>query len=245
MSYQFLLELSKLSAEQLRALTALGVTVQISSDQLNDEQYVRMQWLLKHKCTLNLENPLTLSEKIQWLKLYYRDPSWPGLVDKLAVRAYVEQRAGVEFLNQLYYAGDSLEGFDAASVPDSYMVKCTHGSGWNMAVGPGLQGSVEEARRWVKRWSSMNYYDQWREWVYREIPPRVVVERWIPGTTPWGLLDYKMFCFHGKVQYVQVDLDRAGDHKRNFYTRGWGEWRLPFTIQRPTSMYPGRRICAP
>lgn len=231
MNYQFMLELAKLSEDQLRVLHDIGPMVQIASSGLDDEQYIRMQWFLKFRTALDLEAPKTFCEKIQWLKLRYRNPAWTRLADKLAVRDFVAERAGEAFLNPLHFAGGSLNGVARDALPEAFIVKCTHGSGWNITVSPESGPTWEMVVERVRHWVSINYADLWREWVYRDIPPGVIVERLLPPDTPWGLLDYKIFCFGGKARYVQVDLDRARAHKRNLYDLDWQ--RLPLEIYHP------------
>jgi len=232
-NYQFMLDLAKLSEEGLRVLHHIGPRVQIASGGLDDEQMVRMQWFLKFGTALDLETPKTFCEKIQWLKLRYREPSWTQLADKRAVRAFVAERGGEEFLNTLYFAGDSLDEVSRETLPEAFIVKCTHGSGWNIVVSSESRVPWETVVERVRYWTTINYADLWREWVYRDITPGVIVERWLPPDTPWGLLDYKIFCFGGKARYVQVDLDRDTVHKRNLYDLDW--CRLPVEIYHPGS----------
>lgn len=230
-NYLFMLDLAKLSEDQLGILHRIGPTAQIASNTLDDEQYMRMQWFLKFGTDLDLEAPETFCEKIQWLKLRYRNPAWSRLADKRAVRDFVAERAGAEFLNTLHFAGDSLDGVARATLPESFIVKCTHGSGWNIVVSPETGVAWDDVVARVRYWTTINYADLWREWVYRDIPPGVIVERLLPPDTPWGLLDYKIFCFGGKARYIQVDLDRDTAHKRNLYDLEWR--RLPMEIYHP------------
>ncbi len=243
MSYVFLLELAKLPRDQLEVLHDIGPPVRIAADALDDEQFIRLQWLLKHKSALDIDPPRTFCEKIQWLRLRFRDPSWSALVDKRAVRGFVAERLGEAFLTRLYHQGDSLDGVDRASLPESFMVKCTHGSGWNIAVHPGAMMAWSTVVDRVRYWTSIDYSRLWREWVYRDVPPGVIVEELLSGDTHWGLLDYKIFCFGGKARYVQVDIERASEHKRNLYDLDWRRLPLeiyhpgaPFDIERPANL---------
>ncbi|WP_437295551.1 ATP-grasp fold amidoligase family protein [Sorangium sp. So ce426] len=230
MSYVFTIDLRELNDQQLVVLRELGCEVHVPSHRLDDEQYVRLQWLLKYRERLELDRPRTFSEKLQWLKLRYRDVRMPGLVDKLAVREFVAGRVGAEHLNTLYASANEPRELDRASLPDELMLKCTHGSGWNVAIMDRSPASWAAAVERVERWLTINYYDLRREWVYRTIPPRVVVERLLHAPGP-GLVDYKLFCFNGRARVIQVDLDRHGAHRRNLYDERWR--RIPCELRYP------------
>lgn len=231
MNYVFLVDLAEFSADQLLTLQAIGCGIQIASNQLDDEQYTRLQWLLTRKERLNLAAPTTFNEKIQWLKLHHRKQSLPALVDKLCVRQYVAKTIGEQYLNELYATGASLEEIDPAILPQRFIVKCTHGSNWNIVVRDKATMDWLALIQQMDRWLRINYYDLRREWVYQHLKPRVVVERLMEVPEPPGLLDYKMFCFDGRVQLVQVDIDRSGDHRRNLYDLEWQ--RLPCKLRYP------------
>jgi hypothetical protein len=243
MDYLFRLDLGAYSPEQLAVLHDIGAVAHVSGRSLSDEQFVRMQWFIKHGEALDLERPRTFSEKIQWLKLYARDPQLPQLVDKLEVRDWVAARAGEQVLNELYWAGDAeqLRALDPATLPAQFIVKCTHGCGWNIAV------PDRDAADWpaiVDRtcwWLSTNYSDLYREWVYREIPPRVTIERLLDASGPHGLCDYKFYCYDGEPQHIQVDLGRPAPlhdpppaerpQQRAFYDPDWQ--RIPCALRYP------------
>ncbi len=246
MDYVFRLDLGAMPAGQLAALAAIGPAVQVSGNGLDDEQFVRMQWLVKHKQALDLEHPRTFSEKIQWLKLYGRDPALPPLADKLEVRSYVTDRVGAGYLNPLYHWAGGLEGVDPAALPGQFIVKCTHGSGWNIPVADRDAADWPAVTERVRRWLSIDFYDLFREWVYRGLPRRVTIERLLTDPTPLGLLDYKVFCFGGRARFVQVDIfrqlstpgrpDRDGPAQvRAFYDTGWN--RLPCTLLYPLAPF--------
>lgn len=245
MDYVFRVELSAMSAEQLTALATIGPAVQVSGNWLNDEQFVRMQWFVKYKAALDLDHPRTFSEKIQWLKLRERDPLLPRLVDKLGVRAFVAERIGERYLNPLYRWADGLESIDPASLPERFIIKCTHGSGWNFPV------TNRDAADWpaitgrVRKWLSIDFYDVFREWVYQGVPRRVTIERLLIDPQPLGLMDYKVFCFGGRARFIQVDIGRKllppepGSNPpaqvRAFFDTDWN--RLPCELLYPQAPF--------
>jgi hypothetical protein len=231
MSHIFTIDVGSLDDEQLQGLRALGCRMQIQSSDMNDEQFIRLQWLLKYKTPLNLSAPATFSEKMHWLKLHYRKRTMPPVVDKLAVRDFVVDRVGSDCLNALHASGPRLEDIDVASLPPAFIVKCTHGCDFNIVV------TNRQAVDWpaiverIDRWLNINYYDMRREWVYKHIPPRVVVEQLLVTSDPRGLLDYKVYCFHGRARFIQVDLNRQTNHLRNLYDLDWR--RLPCELHYP------------
>jgi hypothetical protein len=231
LDYIFTIDLARLTPDQLQVLGAIGPTVQLTGRRLDDEHYTRVQWFLKYKEALDLEHPATFSEKIQWLKLRGRDPRLPALVDKLAVRSFVAERIGEAVLNPLLFTGEELAEADLASLPERFFIKCTHGSAWNIAVTDKHTADWAAITARIRYWLSINYYELWREWVYADIPPRVMVEPLLEDPAPLGLLDYKVLCFNGRARYVQVDIDRAGDHTRNIYDTAWN--RIPCAIHYP------------
>jgi TupA-like ATPgrasp len=245
MDYIFELNLATMSAPQLAAVAAIGPTVQVSGNGLDDEQYARMQWFVKHKAALDLDHPRTFSEKIQWLKLYDRDPVMPGLTDKLAVRPFVADRIGERYLNLLYYWGDGLEDVDPVALPEQFIVKCTHGSGWNIPVPDRDAADWPTITERVRRWLSIDFYDLFREWVYKGVPRRVTVERLLIDPGPLGLLDYKVFCFGGRARFIQVDIFRklrgpepgvdGPVQVRAFYDTDWS--KLPCTLLYPEAPF--------
>jgi len=245
MEYIFEFDLAAMSPGQLAALAAIGATVQVSGSRLDDEQYLRTQWLVKYKAALDLDRPRTFSEKIQWLKLYNRDPAMPGLIDKFAVRSFVADRIGAQYLNPLYQWADGLESIDRAALPEQFIIKCTHGSGWNIPVPDRDAADWAAIAARVRHWLSIDFYDVFREWVYRGVPRRVLIERLLIGPVPLGLMDYKVFCFGGHARFVQVDIFRdprgranAGDgpaQVRAFYDTDWN--RLPCALLYPQAPF--------
>jgi hypothetical protein len=231
MDHVFTVDLASMPPAEVEVFTSLRPTVQVSASNLDDEQYIRLRWLLRRHEALDLDDPRTISEKLQWLKLRGRDPRMPGLVDKLAVRDYVAERIGAAYLNELYYSGDSLDGVELSTLPDRFIVKCTHGSQWNIAVPDRRTVDWAAVRERIDSWLSINYYELWREWVYAEIPPRVTVERLLKDPGPLGLCDYKVFCCNGTARFVQLDIKPAhGERLRNVYDSSWRQ--LPCTIHR-------------
>jgi hypothetical protein len=184
----------------------------------------------------DLRYPRTFNERIACKKLNDRRPLLTRLADKLAVREYVADRAGPACLAELLFVTDDPARFDAVHLPDRFVIKATHGSGCNLIV---RDKSRLDRRRTIdlcRRWLGVNFYDVGREWCYRDIPPRILVEEWLGGDDGGVPIDFKFFCFGGVPRFVQVDVQRFTDHRRNIYDPAWN--RLPVALHYDNFDWP-------
>ncbi len=175
----------------------------------------------------NFKRPNTLNEKLQWKKLYGHSPLHTTITDKYSVREYITKRIGKDYLIPLVTVLDDPDRFELANLPQSFVAKVNHGSGQNRIVRDKCQVDELEIRRCLKRWFSNNHYYESKEPQYRDIKPRIIVEELLTDDDGKIPLDYKLHCFNGRVEAIQVDIDRFGDHRRNFYSKDWN--LLPFT----------------
>ena len=171
---------------------------------------------------IHLRNPRTLDEKIQWLKLNtYRDnPLVTQCADKYLVRAYVEECGCGGILNDLLYVWDHPSQIEWDRLPESFVIKCNHGCGYNLLCRDKAELNVQEAQKQLTAWYNENYWKISAEIQYRKIPKKVICERFIGGGSP--LYDYKFYCFNGKARYVMVCAGREqGKPKFYFFDRDW------------------------
>lgn len=169
----------------------------------------------------DLKNPATFNEKLLWLLIYWYSPQAVRCADKYRVREYVEQRCGKEILVPLYGLYESVEEIDYDALPPEFVLKATHGSGWNLFCTDKNAFDRKRAADKMNRWLKRNYYYYSREWVYREIPPRIICEKLLIDENGNVPDDYKIFCFNGIPRIIQVDSDRFSRHTRNLYDTGW------------------------
>lgn len=176
-----------------------------------------------------LNNPRTFSERLQARKLKVRDELMPRTADKYLLRGYVREVLGEGYLPHLYKVVERSEDIDLSGLPRAYVMKATHGSGWNRLVTNG-ELTTAEARILARRWLNRSFYWERREWVYRPLTPRVVFEEHL---SPDGRIldDYKVFLFRGKPIMIQVDRDRFTRHTRAYYDTRWRKLAV-------TCMYP-------
>ena len=201
----------------------------------SDFSVLRRRHRRAHGRVPGLSDPRTFNEKILWLNLRTRDPRRIVCADKYAVRDWVAERIGADHLVPLLGVYEAANDIELDALPDAFVIKATHASGWNLIVRDRRQLDWEVERRRLDRWLAGNYYHEYRERHYRDIPPRLVVEELLldeHGNIPE---DYKLLCMAGGEDttiLVQVDVDRFDDHRRNFFDLDWN--RLPFELEYPS-----------
>lgn len=199
---------------------------------LPQKTYVRIYYRYYTKKKLSLDNPQELNEKIQWLKVYYRPKILNQLVDKYAVRQYVIDTIGKGYLNRCYSVYDKVSEVDFDSLPDQFVLKGVHGSGFNMIVKDKSKLNKTAARLKMKKWLFHNfYYKAGLEWAYKDVKPRIIAEEYLEEIDRGDLHDYKFFCFDGIPKFIHIDVDRFGNHQRLFYDTQWN--KLPYKHYLP------------
>ena len=177
-----------------------------------DELYLKVQFRLLMGKRLNLNTPNTYSEKLQWLKLYDRKPEYITMVDKAAVKDYVSEIIGNQYVIPTLGVWEKPEDIEWDSLPDQFVLKCTHDSGGLVICRDKAKLNKTAAIKKLNRSLKCNYYKVWREWPYKEVPRRVLAEQYIePSSDLKDLPDYKFFCFNGEVKALFVATDR---HKK-------------------------------
>lgn len=173
---------------------------------------------------LNLENPKTFNEKIQWLKLFYHNPIITKCTDKYLVRDYIKEKIGDKYLIPLLGVWDRPEDIDFDKLPNKFVLKVNWGCGQNIIVKDKTQLNyndiIEKLRNWLFPFENHYYYNF--EWQYKNIIPKIICEKYIEQINN-QLYDYKVFCFNGEPKYIQVDIDRFSDHKRCIYDINWNK----------------------
>ena len=224
----------KIISKQLLSRLVLSSTRRLHIDHLiPDKQYIQLQYRWRFNKRLDLNNPLTFSEKLQWLKLYNRQPEYSMMVDKYAVKKYVAEIVGEKYIIPTLGVWDKPEDIEWDKLPDQFVLKCTHDSGGLVICHDKLQFDKGKAIKKLSKCLKANYYWPYREWPYKKVKPRIIAEKFIVDESGKELKDYKIFCFDGIPKIIQVDYDRFVEHKRNLYDTGWH--RLPLTIGYPSN----------
>ena len=195
---------------------------------LPDKIFCSIIFLIKNKRLPNLDKPTYFNDKLLKLKLTERNPIQHTLVDKYAVREYIKEVIGKEYLIPLIGVYKSVEEIDFDKLPDKFVLKITNGSQNNIVCINRHQLNWVKVSRQVQKWMNIDYYKRTREWPYKGIEAKIVIEEYL--TDPSGdLLDYKFFCFHGVPKFVQIDSSRFTSHKRDFYDIDLNE-KIEFTV---------------
>lgn len=181
---------------------------------------------------LDLENPQTFSEKIQWLKLYDSTPLKTKLADKYLVREWIAEKIGEEHLIPLLGVWNSFDEINFNNLPDQFVLKTNHGSGQNIIVKNKASFDKEEAKESFEKWLSEPYGIGRFELHYFDIPRKIVAERYLENSTG-ELPDYKLHCYSGKVEYIQCMTGRASHEtlREKIYDISWNA--LPFVQDYP------------
>lgn len=173
-----------------------------------DRAYLKMVYRLSMKKKLNLENPSTFNEKLQWLKLYDRKPVYTTMVDKVAAKEYVAERIGEEYIIPTLGVWDSFDEIDFDKLPDQFVLKCSHDSGGLVIVRDKSKLDLKAARKKINKCLKRDYFYQWREWPYKNVPKKILAEAYMEDEKTSELRDYKFFCFDGKVRALFIATER-------------------------------------
>ncbi len=187
----------------------------------NDRSFFRKQYKSTFGVYPDLENPKTYCEKLVWSMLNYRNEMFVQCADKYNVREFVKRKVGEKYLVQCYNIYERLEDVDFEKLPSSFVIKATHGSGWNLICSNKKNLNIARSLKMLKFWLAQSYYEFDREWLYKGLKKRIICEEFIgseDGTPP---LDYKIFCFGGVPKLIQLDIARFKKHKRNIYDVEW------------------------
>lgn len=202
---------------------------------LPDELFLKIIFRLKMGYRLDLNNPKTFNEKIQWLKLYDRNPLYTSLVDKYEVRQFVKEKIGEEYLIPLLGVWDNFDDIDFEALPNQFVLKCTHDSGGLVICKDKSKLDITKAKKKINSCLKRNYYWVLREWPYKNVKPRIIAEKYMEDEPGKGLKDYKFFCFDGIVKAMFVATDReVHQTKFDFFDADFNH--LPFKQHYPNNV---------
>ena len=181
-----------------------------------------------HKCwlkaktgeILNLEHPQTFNEKIIWISINEHNKLKTQLTDKYLVRDYIIAKIGEKYLVPLYGVWDKFDEIDFDKLPDQFVLKCNHGCGWNVIVKDKSQLDIKGAKINFDEWITLNYGELAGDLHYMDIVPKIIAEKYIENEEG-DLWDYKLWCFNGKLKYIQIDRQRLSHHVQRFYSPEW------------------------
>lgn len=202
---------------------------------ISDVKLIKKRFKERMGREVELENPVKYNDKLQWLKLNWYDPIATKCADKYEVREVVKEKIGAKYLNKLIAVYESTDEIDIDKLPDKFVLKGTHGSGFNIICSDKSQMNWDEEFKKMRRWLRKNYYWKNREWIYKDITPRIICERYLEEVAINKLDNYKIFCFEGEPQFIYVENDNKDKPTIDFYDLKWN--RIPVTQYYPNSDY--------
>lgn len=210
-------------------LSALGFY-----NKMPDKQYLEKMWKIQMGYELNLENPQTFNEKLQWLKLYDQNPEYIAMVDKYEVKKYVTEKIGEKYIIPTLGVWEHFDDIKFNELPDQFVLKCTHDSGGLVIVKDKSILNIKAAKKKIEKSLKKNYYLNGREWPYKNVKPRIIAEKYITDVISEknlknheadqnksnnDFIEYKMFCFNGEPRLFMVCKGQAHGQGRtnDFY----------------------------
>lgn len=201
---------------------------------IDDKTYLRILYFIYLGKWLHLNSPRTFNEKLQWLKLYDHRPEYTRMVDKVTAKEYVAEIIGEEYIIPTLGVWSNFDNIDFKTLPNQFVLKCTHDSGGLMVCKDKEEINITSTKAKINKSLSKNYFYGTREYPYRNVPPRILAEKYIESESH-ELQDYKFMCFNGKVRCSFVCSERFSKNglKVTFFDRTWN--RLPFLRKYPNS----------
>lgn len=203
---------------------------------VSDRKYLTWKYKEFMKKDMNWDYPKTFNEKLQWLKLYDRKDIYTTMVDKYDVKKYVSEIIGEEYVIPTIGIYDNFEQIDFDKLPNKFVIKCTHDSGGLVICNNKKALNMKFTRNKINNSLKRNFFYESREWPYKNIKPKIIIEKLIENENSTDLKDYKIFCFNGVPKTILVCSNRKGNHKNtDFFDIDWNI--MPFTRENHINNY--------
>lgn len=214
------------------------------NNHLDDKTFLKKCFRAYMGSAPDIDNPQTFNEKLQWLKLYNRQPEYSIMVDKYRVREYIAQMLGEEYLIPLLGVWNNPNEVDFNTLPNKFVLKCNHNSGRGMCICKDKSAlDIEFVKRQLQEGLDEDYYALYREWPYKNVPRRIIAEKFMQNADGSDLQDYKIHCFNGTPRFILVCKDRFSDSglTEDFFDV---QWKHMF-VARPNHPNSSTSIPAP
>ena len=212
-------------------------------DLLPDSFYIRLKYYHRFGKRLNLHNPTTYNEKLQWLKLYDRRPEYTIMVDKVTAKEYVKDIIGDEYIIPTLGIWDTPQSIDFDNLPDRFVIKCNHNSGTGMYICKNkTQMDKEKVVMQLQKGLMQDYYKTSREWPYKNVQRKIIAEKYMEDEETKDLRDYKFFCFDGVVKALFIATERQNEFeetKFDFFDENY--IHLPIRNGHPNALVPPKK----
>ena len=202
---------------------------------LSDEKFLKKKYKLIMGKELDLNDPITFNEKLQWLKIHDHNPNYTTMVDKYEAKDYVAGIIGKEYIIPALGVWNHFDDIDFDKLPDKFVLKCTHDSGGIVICHDKNKLDRKAAKKKIEKCLKRNYYWSGREWPYKDVKPRIIAEQYMTDGVKEEIMDYKLLCFNGKQKASFVCSDRFSKDglKVTFYDTDWE--KMPFERHYPSS----------
>ena len=210
---------SKILLHPIETIKALRIRkLRKNANIFDDVTYINKTFKIYYHHKPNLFNPKTYQEKLQWLKLYDRNPLYTKLVDKYKVREFVSSTIGEEYLIPLLGVWDNPESIDFEKLPNEFVLKCNHNSGLGMCIClDKKQLNIKNVKDQLSLGLAQDYFLLGREWPYKNVRRKIICEQYICDLDRTELMDFKFFCFNGKFKFLLVCSDRHTKLANDWY----------------------------
>lgn len=200
-----------------------------------DKFYISLQFYHNFKKWPNIERPKTFNEKLQWLKLYDRNPEYTKMVDKITAKDYVKSIIGEEYIIPTLKVWERVEDIRERDLPERFVMKTNHDSKGVIVCSDKHNFNLDKAKKFMRQRLKHNAFWYGREWPYKDILPKVFIEEFLESEDG-DLKDYKVFCFNGKAKFTLVCSDRFSDNilKEDFYDNNWNKMNIA-RLRNPNS----------
>lgn len=185
---------------------------------LSDKLFLKWKFKILMGYKLDLNNPQTFNEKLQWLKLYDRKPTYTKMVDKYEAKEYVKNIIGEEYIIKTLGIYNSFEEIDFEKLPNQFVIKPTHTSGDVYICTDKSNINYKELENKIKKWLKRKYFYIHREWPYKNVKPKIIIEKYMTDNSNSSqLTDYKVYTFNGRAKMIMINKDRGVDTKADYF----------------------------
>ena len=198
----------------IRKLGELGIL-----NCIPDKTYLNWLFKIKFGKKIDIDSPQTFNEKLQWLKLYDRKDIYTTMVDKYEAKKYVANIIGEEYIIPTLGIYNSFDEIDFDKLPNQFVIKCTHDSGGLVICKNKKEFDIMKAKKQINKCLKKKYFNKYREWPYKNVTPRIIIEKYMKNKEDNELKDYKFFCFNGepKMLYLSEGLENHETASISFY----------------------------
>jgi hypothetical protein len=188
---------------------------------IDELEYTRKKFRNEIGRELDLENPKLYNDKMQWLKFNWKDNLAAKCSDKCLVMDYVRDKGFGDILNDIHGIYDSTHEININDFPEKFVLKANHGSGWNSICSDRNTYNWKREKYKLDTWMKLNYHYKNMEWIYKNITPRILCEKYIEEEEGVPPIDYKIYCFNGKPKFTYTCIERHKGVKFDYYDLNW------------------------